>query len=159
MDHKQQFSFIFLAIILLVAIDAFFIVKYMNNKADRGGSNNKEDLQTQGTFIMNRASVYCNEQGGSLLDQAKDSGGNYTLCYFEDGRVCEQWAMLRGDCPVGGIDTEAFSSEAEKFCILCGGKIPEGNDQACSFKDGSICWSENFYNGTCLKGEYKQLPK
>jgi hypothetical protein len=159
MNHKQQFSFIFLAIILLVAVDAFFIVKYMNSKAQRAGENNKEAFQGQSDFSVNRASVYCAEQGGTLLEQLNERGGNYVLCYFEDGKVCEQWAMLRGDCPVGGIDVSGLATEAQKFCVLCGGKISDGNDMACSFKDGSVCRDENFYNGTCLKGEFRQLPE
>jgi hypothetical protein len=158
MNHKQQFSFIFLVIILLVAIDSFFIVKYMNNRVNQAADNNKEVVNGEFVVLVNRASVYCAEQGGTLLDQPKGDGGNYVLCSFEDGKVCEQWAMLRGECPVGGIDTSVFETEAQKFCVLCGGKIADGNDMACSFKDGSVCWGENFYNGTCLKGEYKQLP-
>lgn len=158
MNQKQQFSFIFLAIILLIAIDAFFIVKYTIDRSQPSYENNKIDIQGDSYVLVNRASVYCAEQGGTLLDQSRGDGSDYVLCYFEDGKVCEQWAMLRGDCPVGGIDVSVFNTEAQKFCVLCGGKIADGNDMACSFKDGSVCWSENFYNGTCLKGEFKHLP-
>jgi putative hemolysin len=28
--------------------------------------------------------------------------GQYGVCFFEDNRQCEEWALLRGDCPVGG---------------------------------------------------------
>lgn len=159
MNKKQQFSFIFLAIILLVSIDSFFIVKYIINQSRSADVSDKADAQSNSNVSVNRASVYCAEQGGTLLDQFRGDGSDYVLCYFEDGKVCEQWAMLRGDCPVGGIDASVFNTEAQKFCVLCGGKIADGNDGACSFKDGSICWNENFYNGTCLKGEYKHLPE
>lgn len=131
----------------------------MDNRSQQSGENNKETSQGESVILANRASVYCAEQGGTLLEQLRGDGSNYILCSFEDSKVCEQWAMLRGDCPVGGIDASVFATQAQKFCVLCGGKIPDGNDSACSFKDGSICWSEDFYNGTCLKGEFKQLSE
>ena len=53
--------------------------------------------------IANPASVNCIDKGGSLqLRQAAD-GGSYGVCVFKGGRECEEWAMFRGECPVGGL--------------------------------------------------------
>lgn len=57
--------------------------------------------------VSNPASVYCNEQNGTL-EIRKDKGGNeYGVCIFPDGTECEEWAFFRGECKKG---------EKEKFC-------------------------------------------
>ncbi|MCR4406900.1 MAG: DUF333 domain-containing protein [Anaerolineae bacterium] len=59
--------------------------------------------QTPSGQIANPASENCIKQGGTLMIQKRGDGGEYGVCVFEDNRQCEEWAMLRGDCPVGGI--------------------------------------------------------
>ena len=45
----------------------------------------------QNSEIANPASVYCEENGGTLnLDE--------WLCMFEDGSYCEEWSYYRGEC-------------------------------------------------------------
>ena len=45
----------------------------------------------QNAEIANPASVYCEENGGTLnLDE--------WLCMFEDGSYCEEWSYYRGEC-------------------------------------------------------------
>ncbi len=51
--------------------------------------------------MPNPASVYCEEQGGTLEIREDESGGQYGVCVFEDGSECEEWAFYRGDCEPG----------------------------------------------------------
>jgi hypothetical protein len=53
--------------------------------------------------IPNPASVNCGKQGGSLELRPSANGGSYGVCLFSGGRECEEWAMFRGECPVGGV--------------------------------------------------------
>lgn len=48
--------------------------------------------------MANPASVYCEENGGTLLLQ-DDSW----LCMFDDGSYCEEWSYYRGECEAGEI--------------------------------------------------------
>lgn len=54
--------------------------------------------------IANPASTHCIEVGGSLMIKKGDDGGEYGVCSFKGGRQCEEWALFRGECPVGGIE-------------------------------------------------------
>lgn len=58
------------------------------------GSNNDAGL-------ANPASVYCEEQGGTLQFRQAESGGAYGVCIFDDGSECEEWAYFRGECAPG----------------------------------------------------------
>ncbi len=48
--------------------------------------------------LANPASVYCEEQGGTLEIRTDADGGQYGVCVFDDGRECEEWAFFRGEC-------------------------------------------------------------
>jgi putative hemolysin len=57
--------------------------------------------------IANPASVYCEEQGGSLEIRKDASGGEIGMCIFPDGSECDEWAYFRGECaPAGSTGTE-----------------------------------------------------
>jgi putative hemolysin len=47
--------------------------------------------------IANPASVYCEEQGGTL-EMREGEGGTVGICVFDDGSECEEWAFFRGEC-------------------------------------------------------------
>ncbi len=47
--------------------------------------------------LANPASVYCEEQGGTL-DIRNEAGGQTGYCVFPDGSECEEWAYYRGEC-------------------------------------------------------------
>jgi putative hemolysin len=57
------------------------------------GACGDDDEEESG--IANPASVYCEEQGGTL---DLESG----MCTFSDGSQCEEWAFFRGECAAGG---------------------------------------------------------
>ncbi len=49
----------------------------------------------------NPASVYCEEQGGTLEIREDEDGNQYGVCVFDDGSECEEWAFYRGECEPG----------------------------------------------------------
>jgi putative hemolysin len=81
------------------------------------------------------------------------------VCYFEDNRQCEEWALLRGDCPVGGLKVTGYITPAAQYCVITGGTYAiTGNNGAddeqgtCTLKDGTICDVWDYYNGACTTG-------
>ncbi|MEI6378944.1 MAG: DUF333 domain-containing protein [Candidatus Falkowbacteria bacterium] len=101
------------------------------------------------TQMANPASLNCTKVGGTLAMQKNPSGGEYGLCYFEDNRACEEWALMRGDCPLGGVKTTGYDTEDQKYCAWTGGQTFAVANSVCTFKDGSKCPTLDFYNGTC----------
>ncbi|MFA5936739.1 MAG: DUF333 domain-containing protein [Candidatus Paceibacterota bacterium] len=105
------------------------------------------------TQIANPASTNCSKLGGNLVIEKRGDLGEYGLCYFEDNRACEEWALLRGDCPVGGVKTTGFDAIDQKYCAWSGGQTFAVPNSVCTFKNGSKCSTENFYNGKCFATE------
>jgi hypothetical protein len=112
-------------------------------------------IVTEKPTIANPASVNCTKQGGNLIIKNKEDGSQYSLCYFDDNRACEEWAMIRGECPVGGVKTTGFDTVAQSFCAWSGGQTFAVENAVCTFDDGSTCLAEEFYQGNCQKGEIK----
>lgn len=98
--------------------------------------------------LANPASVYCREQGGSLQIKKNNMGGEYGICYFMDNRQCEEWALLRGFCPVGGIKVTGFNTDQEIYCAILGGQTFTGG-QVCAFSNGAECNLNDLYDGNC----------
>ncbi len=71
--------------------------------------------------MANPASENCIKQGGTLSIQERGDGGQYGICLFEDNRQCEEWALLRGDCPVGGLKVTGYITPAAQYCVITGG--------------------------------------
>ena len=74
-----------------------------------------------GAQLPNPASQNCEERGGQLTFAQDPNGGTYGVCVFPDGKQCEEWAMFRGECPVGGVDVTGYVTEAARFCAITGG--------------------------------------
>jgi len=141
----------------LVVIAAIIIVALEINKLNSKNSNptpetpgleTQTQTQTQ-TQLANPASTNCLKVGGNLVIQKRGDGGEYGLCYFEDNRACEEWALLRGECPLGGVKTTGFDTIDQKYCAWSGGKTLAEPNSICTFKDDSKCSTEEFYNGKC----------
>jgi len=151
MKKILKIIFIILAITLIALLGIFYFAK--NNWFQ----NNEIQIQTNGnesqTTIANPASENCESNGGRLVIQKKETGSEYGLCYFDDNRACEEWAMMRGECPVGGVKTTGFDTVAQSFCAWSGGKTFAVENAVCTFDDGSTCLADDFHNGTCSKGE------
>ena len=81
---------IFLVLIgCVVLVLIFFGFKNFSNKS---AQNN----------LANPASENCIKNGGTL-EIRKNKMGEYGVCLFEDNRQCEEWALFRDQCPVGGL--------------------------------------------------------
>jgi putative hemolysin len=65
--------------------------------------------QLNGTGLANPASVNCEEKGGRVDIRTDSTGGQYGVCVFDGGKECEEWAMFRGECPVGGLPAKETS--------------------------------------------------
>ena len=112
----------------------------------------EEEEEEENVGLANPASVNCEEKGGSLVIQKKDDGSEYGLCFFDDARACEEWAMFRGECPVGGVKTTGYDTVAQKFCAWSGGRTLATEGAVCTFSDGSTCLADDFYTGSCARG-------
>ena len=109
-----------------------------------------------GIGLANPASVNCAEQGGQLSIKTDGSGGQYGVCFFDDNRQCEEWAMLRGDCPVGGLKITGYATEAAVFCAISGGSYTitansgaADEEGTCTLPTGVTCPAAAYYDRTC----------
>ena len=53
--------------------------------------------------IANPASVFCEQNSGTLEIITDLSGWQSWLCHLADGNTCEEWAYFRGECPIKEI--------------------------------------------------------
>lgn len=51
--------------------------------------------------IANPASVFCDEQGGTVEIREDAEGGQRGFCVFPDGSECDEWAFYRQECAPG----------------------------------------------------------
>jgi putative hemolysin len=100
--------------------------------------------------------VHCVKNGGTVSIQKRGDGGEYGICMFTDNMQCEEWAMMNGDCPVGGIKVTGYVTPAAQYCAITGGTYAvTGNSNTpnetgtCTFKTGATCDAAAYYNGTC----------
>lgn len=106
--------------------------------------------ETQDTTLANPASSNCTAKGGTL-EIRKSKIGEYGVCFFEDNRQCEEWALLRGECPVGGLKITGYQSEAEIYCAITGGQLEglDTNTPMCKRVDGTLCNAQANFDGEC----------
>jgi len=110
-------------------------------------------LSAPNNTIANPASVNCEKVGGTLKIQKRGDGAEYGLCYFEDNRACEEWALLRGDCPFGGMRTTGYDTIDQNYCAWLGGSTMAVTGSICTLKNGTKCPTIDLYNGTCPKSK------
>ncbi len=106
--------------------------------------------------MPNPASENCVEKGGTLSIEKRGDGGEYGVCIFEDNMQCEEWALMRGECPVGGVKVTGYVTPAGRFCAISGGEYTvtdkSGTDQeagTCTLQDGKECDAGKYYDGDC----------
>jgi putative hemolysin len=106
--------------------------------------------------LANPASVNCSERGGGLRIERRPDGGEYGVCVFGDNYQCEEWAMLRGQCPVGGLRVTGYVTAAARYCAITGGRyaVVAGSGTAdergtCALPDGRNCDAGAYYAGNC----------
>lgn len=104
---------------------------------------------TKQSTLPNPASENCTNIGGQVVIQKRGDGGEYGLCQFDDNRACEEWALYRGECPVGGVKTTGYDTIAQKYCAWLGGQTLAVPNATCTLPNGDVCGDEALYNGTC----------
>ena len=115
--------------------------------------------------LANPASQNCVDKGGSLTLEKNRKGGQFGVCTFPDNLQCEEWAMMRGDCPTGGIKVTGFVTSAARYCAITGGayKVTSGSNTAneqgtCTFKSGKTCRATAYFDGTCMRESRAASP-
>lgn len=64
-----------------------------------GCTGNKNNPEEENVGIANPASVYCEEQWGTLIPMEDENGGQYAMCQLDAETICEEWAFYRWECP------------------------------------------------------------
>ena len=106
--------------------------------------------------LANPASVNCAKQGGTLRIETRGDGGQYGVCVFGDDRQCEEWAMMRGACPLGGVRVTGYVTPAARYCAITGGRYTvTANDNrpdeqgSCALPGGKACDAVAYHAGRC----------
>lgn len=134
---KNKNLIIIVAILTLVILGIWFLINFV-----------KPPSQTN-TALANPASVNCAEKGGTLTIETKADGGQFGLCTFEDNMQCEEWALYRGDCPVGGVKITGYDNPQQVYCAISGGQTEAVENATCTFPNGAICSVDGYYQGVC----------
>lgn len=106
--------------------------------------------------LANPASVNCVQQGGRLTVERRPDGGEFGVCVFTDNYQCEEWALLRGECPKAGLRVTGFATPAGRYCAITGGRYsvvsaPGVNPEhgTCTLPNGNSCAADAYYAGAC----------
>lgn len=145
-----------LAAVILIAAFAAFSIYDTPQKKPTTDSNNipaPTRVQVTKTQLANPASVNCENLGGKTVIQTRGDGGKYGICVFDNNYMCEEWALLRNSCPVGGVRITGYDHPSQIYCAISGGKTTATESATCTFNDGSVCTDIDFYNGKCQKGQ------
>jgi putative hemolysin len=120
--------------------------------------------------IPNPALLNCIDKGGKLTIQNRGDGGEYGICIFEDNNQCEEGALFKGECPVGGVKIAGYVTQAAQYCVITGGSYKVSRQQdnkyyefifhylapvkeqgTCTFNNGKSCNAWDYFNGKCSK--------
>ena len=106
--------------------------------------------------LANPASQNCVDKGGTLAIERQPDGGQYGVCVFGDNRQCEEWALMRGQCPAGGIRVTGYVTPAARYCAITGGNYAvvvrsgAADEQGtCTVSGGRTCDADAYFRGTC----------
>jgi putative hemolysin len=79
--------------------------------------------------LANPSSVNCVNKGGRIQMEKTESGGTYGVCVFKDNKQCEEWALFREECPLGGVEVRGLP-EKIRHCVIRGGSL---KNEECHF--------------------------
>ncbi len=146
-------ALLFVIIAILIAFGtcvwAFKLYVPFVNKISSQNAESIVSAVSQKTNLANPASVNCAKVGGTLTILTNGSGGQYGLCNFADNQACEEWALMRGQCPVGGVKTTGYDSVDQSYCAWIGGQTLAVPNSQCTLPDGKVCSTTDVYNGKC----------
>jgi putative hemolysin len=89
--------------------------------------------------LANPASENCVASGGRLVIETAGDGGQYGVCLFEDNRQCEEWALLRGACPRGGIRVTGYATRRARYCAIRGGAYAVTSEPTATMPEAGTC--------------------
>ena len=121
-----------------------------------GSQDPSKTEPTNASGIANPASENCIKQGGTEKTMTRSDGSQYGICIFQENMQCEEWALFRGECPVGGVDISSYVTEASKFCAISGGlytvtaNSAQSDEQgSCKLPNGNTCDAAAYFEGKC----------
>ena len=135
------------AILAVVGLVYFFLMRPKTVIAPVENTLPSVPADTVPVGMANPASVNCVDKGGQLQIQQRGDGGEYGICYFEDNRQCEEWSLMRGECPVGGLKITGYDNQSQVYCAITGGTV-DMNKNTCTSKD-KVCDLEEYFEGVC----------
>jgi putative hemolysin len=113
---------------------------------------------TESVALANPAAEHCVEQGGRHVIEAAPTGDEFGVCYFEDNRQCEAWALLRGECRAGGIRVTGYATAAARYCAITGARYEivarsgAADEQGtCALPTGKTCDADAYYRMACSR--------
>ena len=77
------------------------------------GCNKTENPDEKNVGMANPASVYCEEQWGTLQIETAEDGSQSWICLFKDGSYCEEWSYYRDECQPGEIIYNTVEAEED----------------------------------------------
>ncbi len=152
---QKGLSAVLLVLVIVVILGIAGGVYFLNTKKDNPDQLIPRTVKTtanntgDSTNLSNPASEFCIKVGGELSSEKRGDGGEYALCNFKDDMACEEWALYRRQCPIGGIKTIGFDTKEEAYCALTGGKTIGGSDAKCTLPNGKTCSNLDLYNSKC----------
>lgn len=103
------------SLIMILMLTGLFLYSCTNSSESTDNGNIVESTPipdaADSAGLANPASVYCEEQGGTLEIRTDADGNEHGVCVFEDGSECEEWAFFRGECQPGGAAANAASAD------------------------------------------------
>lgn len=122
---------------------------------DDANTNTGQDNKDTPPEIVNPASQYCGEVGWTLKMDKMWNGSEFWVCYFQDNRQCEEWALFHGYCPKWWLKVTGYTTPAARYCGILGWDYQATDENAdpeqwvCNFDNGAECDVWALYNANC----------
>lgn len=121
------------------------------------GCSSESNAPPSQVGLANPASENCIAKGGQSRIETAGSGAQYGICLFEDNRQCEEWALMRGACPLGGIKVTGYATPQARYCAIRGGNYVVTTQQTatsselgdCTLPGKPTCDALALYEGRC----------
>ena len=154
LKQKSKYNrlLILLLILLLLLVVKFQFFNNKQNQINLPSQNTKTTpapISAPNPNLANPASENCSKLGGKISFSKDGKGGSYGICFFEDNRQCEEWALLKGDCPVGGRKITGYDNQEEIFCAITGNQVDMNNKKCILKNPNKICDLNLYFNRSC----------
>lgn len=136
---------------LLAVLAAALVLAACGDGKEDEAAQVPEGLLLNKKKFPNPAAVNCRDKDGITYIAKRPDGGEYGICLFATGGQCEEWAMVKGFCPVGGVDVSVYPTPAARYCAIRGGTFvaAKSGDGQCRVLTGETCPAEAYYSGDC----------